>query len=165
MLFSAGKVYFIKDEFFEKIADPYLKINYEKTKRPHYLGIKDEKEDLYWMIPLSSKIEKFQKIIDDKKRKNKPADGIKIINIQDKTVALLFQDMFPVTEKYIDGLYIRNGQIFCISDPRKIIELEKHTKKVSRLLEKIRFTPTQPDTKRIYQMMKEEQHKENNIAD
>lgn len=35
------------------------------------------------------------------------------------TVALLFQDMFPVTEKYIDGLYIRNGEIFCISDPKK----------------------------------------------
>ena len=58
-----GHIYFISDEFFKKVNDPYLKINYEKTSRPHYFGIKDNKTSLYWLAPLSSKIDKFEKII------------------------------------------------------------------------------------------------------
>lgn len=33
-----GSLYFVSDAFFTKIADPYLKINYENTKRPHYFA-------------------------------------------------------------------------------------------------------------------------------
>ena len=29
----SGAFYFVSDAFFEKIQDPYLKINYESTKR------------------------------------------------------------------------------------------------------------------------------------
>lgn len=44
---------------------------------------------------------------------------------------------------------------------KKIILLEKQTKKVARLLQKIRITTTQPDTQRIYHMMKEELQQDN----
>lgn len=30
-----GSLYFVSDEFFAKIQDPYLKVNYENTKRPY----------------------------------------------------------------------------------------------------------------------------------
>ncbi len=38
-----GYFYFLKDEFFAKMNDPYLKINYETSKRPHYFAFVDEK--------------------------------------------------------------------------------------------------------------------------
>lgn len=38
-----GGLYFVSDAFFQKVQDPYLKINYEDTKRPHYFAFNDNK--------------------------------------------------------------------------------------------------------------------------
>ena len=35
-----GNFYFVSDSFFDKIKDPFLKMNYETTKRPHYFAFK-----------------------------------------------------------------------------------------------------------------------------
>ena len=55
----SGSLYFVSDDFFAKIQDPYLKVNYEDTKRPHCFAFKDSKTGLYWLIPCSSKIKKI----------------------------------------------------------------------------------------------------------
>ncbi|MCI9144106.1 MAG: hypothetical protein HFH87_16060 [Lachnospiraceae bacterium] len=157
MKISPGSLYFISDQFFQKIQDPYLKINYETTKRPHYFAITDQETGLYWLVPCSSKIEKFERLIREKQAHHKPADTIKIIKIFDKKTALLFQDMFPVTEHYIDSPYIKGGQSVKISDPAIIRELEKAARRVIKLLRRgIRFTPTQPDSMHIEKVMLEE---------
>ena len=59
MEIMTGSLYFVSDEFFAKIQDPYLKINYENTKRPHYFAFRDSITGLYWLVPCSSKIEKI----------------------------------------------------------------------------------------------------------
>ena len=53
-------MYFIKDEFFELMNDPYLKSN-KHCKRPHYYCLQDQEDGIYWMIPLSSRVEKYRK--------------------------------------------------------------------------------------------------------
>lgn len=152
-----GSLYFVSDDFFAKVRDPYLKINYDYTKRPHYFAFKDSRTDLYWLVPCSSKIEKFERLIQKKKEQHKPTDTIKIVKIFDRKTALLFQDMFPVTAGYIDGQYIKGGQPVRISDPRLIQELEKNARKIINLLHRgMRFTPTQPDIIRIEKIMLEE---------
>ncbi len=152
-----GSLYFVSDDFFAKVQDPYLKINYEHTKRPHYFAFKDSRTDLCWLVPCSSKTEKFECLIQKKKEQHKPTDTIKIVKIFDRKTALLFQDMFPVTAGYIDGQYIKGGQPVRISDPRLIQELEKNARKIIKLLHRgIRFTPTQPDIIRIEKIMLEE---------
>jgi len=55
MEIKTGYLYFVDDAFFEKVNDPYLKINYEKTSRPHYVAIFDVKTSLYWLVPCSSR--------------------------------------------------------------------------------------------------------------
>ena len=55
-----GGMYFIKDEFFELMNDPYLKSN-KHCKRPHYYCLQDQEDGIYWMIPLSSRVEKYRK--------------------------------------------------------------------------------------------------------
>lgn len=155
-----GYFYFVSDKFFEIINDPFLKINYQTTKRPHYFAFKDKKTDLYWLVPCSSRVFKFEKIIQDKQAKGKRTDTIKIITLFDKKSVLLFQDMFPVIGKYIDEPYIKGGQIVRITDPKLIVKLEKTARKVMHLLHKgIKFTPTQPNILLIEKLMIDELNK------
>lgn len=152
-----GSLYFVSDEFFAKIQDPYLKINYENTKRPHYFAFKDSETGLYWLVPCSSKIEKFECLIQKKQEQHKPTDTIRIVKVFDRKTVLLFQDMFPVIARYIDGQYIKGGQPVKIADPKLIRELEKNAKKIINLLHRgVRFTPTQPDIIQIEKAMLEE---------
>ena len=65
---KTGYIYHIKDSFFEKINDKGLMINHENGKsRPTYFTIKDK--DILWFIPLSSKVDKYQSIINNKIKK------------------------------------------------------------------------------------------------
>lgn len=162
----AGNLYFVSDDFFVKIQDPYLKINYESTKRPHYFAFKDSKTGLYWLVPCSSKTEKFEHLIQKKIEQHKPTDTIKIVKIFDQKTVLLFQDMFPVTAAYIEGQYIKGGQPVRIVDPKLIGELEKNSRKIINLLHKgVRFMPTQPDVIRIEKIMLEELQKTQTAPD
>ena len=117
----------------------------------------DNATGLYWLVPCSSKIEKFERLIQKKKEQHKPTDTIRIVKIFDRKTVLLFQDMFPAAARYIDGQYIKGGQAVRIADPKLILELEKTARKIIGLLHRgIRFTPTQPDVIRIERLMIEE---------
>ena len=153
----SGQLYFVSDDFFTKIDDPYLKINLGETKRPHYFAVQDPVTALFWFVPCSSRVEKYEGIIHSRERRGKPTDGIRIVSIQDKKAVLLFQDMFPIATHYIEAPYIRGGQIVRIADPKVIQDLEKNAKKVIALLRHgIKFTPTQPNALRIESLMLEE---------
>ena len=68
MKVQTGYIYHIKDEFFDVVNDENLMTNHERgKKRPTYFTIKDN--DILWFIPLSSKVEEYQKIIDKKMEK------------------------------------------------------------------------------------------------
>lgn len=157
MEIMTGSLYFVSGDFFAKIQDPYLKVNYEDTKRPHYFAFKDNKTGLYWLVPCSSRIEKFEGLVMKKQERHKPTDTIKIVKIFDRKTVLLFQDMFPVIARYIDGQYFKGGQPVRIADPKLIQELEKNAKKIINLFHRgVRFTPTPPDVIKIEKIMLEE---------
>ena len=157
LVITAGCLYFVDDAFFEKINDPYLKINYDNTSRPHYMAFFDTVTSLYWLVPCSSKVGKYEKIIEQKQKNRKPTDSIKVVKIQDKKTVLLFQDMFPTCARYIKEQYVRGGQAVFIADPKMVAELEKTAKKIIGLLKRgVRFTPTQPDIYTIEKLMREE---------
>jgi len=151
---KAGCLYFIDDAFFEKVNDPYLKINYDNTSRPHYMAFFDASSSLYWLVPCSSKVEKYEKIIKQKQKNRRPTDSIKVVKIQDNKSVLLFQDMFPTSARYIKEQYIRGGQAVYIADPKLVAELEKIARKIINLLKRgVRFTPTQPNILAIEKLM------------
>lgn len=161
-----GSLYFVSDDFFAKIQDPFLKINYECTKRPHYFAFKDSRTGLYWLVPCSSKIEKFERLIQKKQEQHKPTDTIQIVKIFDRKTVLLFQDMFPVIAEYIDSPYIKGGQLVRSADPKIIQDMEKNARKIINLLHRgVRFMPTQPDVMRIEKIMLEELQSESGIQD
>lgn len=150
-----GYVYFIKDEFFELVQDPYLMQNKSTTKRPHYYAVKDRKTSLYWMIPCSSKIDKYRRIIEKQKLRGHAVTTIKIEKIAGRTSALLLQNMFPISEKYIEP-YLRDGRPVRIGNPDSIQRLERAANQVVGMIRAgIQFTRCQPDAMRIERIMLE----------
>lgn len=119
MKIATGYLYYIKDSFFEKIQDSSMMVNHE-NKRPSYLVLKNK--NLLWFIPLSSKIEKYEKIINYKIKKYGECKTIMIEKIAGKKSVILLQNSFPITEKYIDHEHkINNVYIHVISSIEKEI--------------------------------------------
>lgn len=108
MKVKTGYLYHIKDKFFDIVNDEKLMTNHERgKKRPTYFTIKDK--DILWFIPLSSKVEKYKKIIDKKIQKYGFCNTIFIRKILGKDSVILFQNAFPTLEKYIDHVHTVDG--------------------------------------------------------
>ena len=108
MKVETGYLYHIKDEFFDIVTDESLMSNHERgKKRPTYFTIIDN--DILWFIPLSSKVEKYKKIIDQKIQKYGFCNTIFIRKILEQDSVILFQNAFPTLEKYIDHVHTYNG--------------------------------------------------------
>lgn len=86
--------------------------------RPTYFTIKDG--DILWFIPLSTKVDKYKKIIKEKIRKYHKCNSIIIGTIAGKKSAILLQNAFPTLTKYIDHVHLENGK------PLKVIEKLKN---------------------------------------
>lgn len=149
--------YFIKDSFFEEMADPYLKWN-KAESRPHYYCFEDEATGIYWMIPLSSRIDKYKRIMEKKKLAGKPCDILHIVKLDDKKESVfLIQDMFPIMEKYIEREYTIGGNHLMLTSEHNIKEIERKARKVMGMLKHgVKFTPTQPDVMAILEKLKED---------
>ena len=143
MQINIGYFYFIKDLFFEVIDDKELMQNKENgNKRPCYYCFKSKKYDnIIWFIPVSTKVEKYQKIYDNKIKKQiklgkKPSvDTIVFGDVANTYSAFLIQNMFPVTIEYVESQYIKNKvsirlsnslQTEIIYKANKVLSLYKH---------------------------------------
>ena len=107
MEIKQGYSYHIKDEFFELVQDKYLMGNKENGNyRPHFLAIQDNKnEDLYWMIPISSQVEKYKIIMDKKIKRYGKCNTIVIGKFAGRDNAFLIQNAFPIIKKYFDHVH------------------------------------------------------------
>ena len=116
MKIKTGYVYHIKDEYFDVVNDDNLMTNHERgKKRLTYFTIKDK--DILWFIPLSSKVDKYRKIVDNKMKRYGRCDTILIREILGKDSVILLQNTFPTLEKYIDHAHLLdNGK------PAKVVE-------------------------------------------
>ncbi|MBR3249274.1 MAG: hypothetical protein IKF83_01075 [Clostridia bacterium] len=112
MQLEIGYVYHIKNDFFDLVKDKNLMKNHENNNsRPNYFCIKKE-NNILWFIPMSLNIEKYKNIRDMKIKKNGQCDTIVIGKYKSKEQAFLLQNMFPITENYIDHIdTVRNTAI------------------------------------------------------
>lgn len=69
---------------------------------------------LFWFIPISTRIDKYQKIYNNKIQKQiklgkRPSiDTIVFGYVANTYSTFLIQNMFPVTEEYVESQYIKN---------------------------------------------------------
>lgn len=128
------------------MSDPYLKGN-KGENRPHYYCFQDTDDGIYWMIPLSSQIEKYKKIMQKRENAGKTCDILHIVKLGNKRESVfLIQDMFPITEKYVEREYTIGGNHFMLTSEHVVKEVERKARKVMGMLKHgVKFTPTQPD--------------------
>ena len=107
-----GKLYFIKNEFLEKYNPKYhlMENKEEGAKRPTYFCFRDKLDkNILWFVPMSSKYDKYLKVYNEikTKRRIEPNNFVFARNLAGKKAVFLIQNMFPVTEKYIESQYIK----------------------------------------------------------
>jgi len=126
MEFKEGYVYHIKNDYFDFVNDKKLmKIHEGDSTRPNYFCIKIEDNEIMWFIPMSSKTEKYIKIVENKIKKYKKCDTIVIGNYRGRNHAFLIQNMFPITTKYIDHIDTANGKALPVASETQRQILEK----------------------------------------
>lgn len=111
MRLTLGYSYHIKDSFFTLVQDQHLMSNKENGGyRPHYYCMPDKKvQNLYWAIPISSKVAKYESIMKNKIQQRGRCDTIVIGKFSGRECAFLIQNMFPFTDNYVDHVHTDNG--------------------------------------------------------
>ncbi len=110
MVYQEGYAYHIKDEYFEKVHDPNLMQNKEGGNyRPTFYCLRDTETSLLWMVPLSSRIEKYTKIYEKQMSKYGECNTIVLGEFDGQKSAFLIQNMFPITEHYLDHIHTRGN--------------------------------------------------------
>lgn len=136
MLIENGKFYFIKDDFFDLFKDYKLMENKENgNKRPCYFCFKDfEDERIIWFVPISSKVEKYKAIYENKKKTRKVVYNFVFGKVLGKEKTFLIQNIFPTTENYIEAKYQNKMQDVEIAETLKteIIQTSKDVIKLAK---------------------------------
>lgn len=149
--------YILKDDYFKLVDDCFLKSN-KDGNRPFYYCLKDinSEKQIYWMIPLSSRTEKYNRLIENRKANKKPCDGLYICKLpNDKESVFLIQDIFPITDIYVERAYTLGGNPLILPYEKDIQIIEKKAKKIISLVKRgIKLTPTSPDIKSILEKIK-----------
>ena len=74
----------------------------------------------------------------------------------DRESAFLIQDMFPITDDYIEREYTIAGNHLMLTSEHTVKEIEQKARKVMGMLKRGgKFTPTQPDVMKIIENLTE----------
>lgn len=109
-------LYIISDKFFKDYPNDRYMDN-KGESRPHYYAIQD-KDGLFWMIPLSNQVEKYRSKINDTEKNHGTGSCFMycIAPIHGQIRAILICDMFPVSKEYILRPYTIGGQPYVIQN-------------------------------------------------
>lgn len=110
---------------------------------------------------MSSKLEKYKKIIKNKEKKGTKCDTLHIAKLDNnKESVFLIQDMFPITEEFVEREYTIGGNHLKVTSEHVVKELDKKARKVLSLLKRdVRLTPLQPNVMKIYRWLNKEDYK------
>ena len=110
---DVGKLYFVDDSFYARFQNCGLSENKEMINgKPHgrpccYLfKYEEDNDDIYWIIPVSAQVEKYEKEYQKSIDKYGKCDNISFGYILGEKHAFLPQNLFPITSRYIQNVYI-----------------------------------------------------------
>jgi hypothetical protein len=104
---KAGFVYHIKDTYFEKANDDKLMRNYESgAYRPTYFCVKDKKTGLFWVIPMSTRTDKYMEHMNKDIERYGKCLKIVVGEYAEENAVFLLQNMFPILPKYISHIHV-----------------------------------------------------------
>ena len=140
-----GTFIFIADDFYKKYdLNGNLMQNKGKShNRPCFYAFPDKVEpNIFWCIPISSKVKKYEEIVlkkilnqKAKGNKNPKCNTICFGEVLGQRRAFLIQNMFPVIAKYVTSIYIDNNTnkpVTIASKSEK--EIVKNAKEILKLV-------------------------------
>lgn len=103
---ETGHFYFISDLYFETFPDDKLMKNKGVIaglphSRPCFFSFQDERSGIYWLVPISSKVEKYRAVYQKKISRYGKCDTLVFGEVVGQPAAFLIQNMCPITPKYI----------------------------------------------------------------
>lgn len=127
-----GHFYFLKPTYFDDYPNSQLMNNraefdMQEHKRPCFYAF-TENDIIFWLIPISSKVSKFEKVYQEKIKRYGKCDTIDFCCILGRKKAILIQNMCPVTSKYILNEYLDthdNPVQLCDKTRKRIISKAK----------------------------------------
>ena len=101
--------------------------------RPCFFAFPDTRvPEIYWIVPISSKYEKYKRIEQGKIKKYGRCNTIRFGTVLGRNTAFLIQNMCPATEKYLTPYIDKNKQPIRI-DGRVAADVEKNARSVLAL--------------------------------
>ena len=149
-----AQLFFLSNQYYQDFPDDKLMqnkdiINGTPHNRPCFFAFKDSKiADIYWIVPISSKYEKFKRIEQVKIKKYGHCDTIRFGIGLGRNTAFLIQNMCPATSKYLTAYIDKNNCPIRIDD-RIAADVEKNARHVLAMAKrgaKVIF----PDVFKIY---------------
>ena len=132
------QLYFLSDQYYTDFPNCGLvdggKIRHgQEFRRPCFLAFLDHKRpEIFWVVPISSRVEKYHKIEAHKLRTYGRCNTIRFGTVLGREAAFLIQNMFPVTEKYLIQYKDKNQQPIHI-DGRIVTDVRRHASEVLAL--------------------------------
>lgn len=129
-----GHFYFLTPKFYLTFQDMGLMSD---ENRPAMMSFYDEGTSLYWLIPFSSRVKKYERIYAQKIERYDLCDTIVFGDVLGVRKAFLIQNMFPVTKEFILNEYLSNNESVRIATPleeeiiikaKKVLALSRHKK-------------------------------------
>lgn len=129
-------LYIIRDQYFVDSPNDKYMLNKDE-RRPHFYAIED-KDGVYWMIPISSKVEKFREKIAAVEAKSGCGSCFlwAIAPVSGRDRAFIISEMFPVTAEYILRPYTVNGKPYIIGAKRIRDEITSKARRYLSMVER-----------------------------
>ena len=133
-----AQLYFLSNEYYQDFPDDKLMQNKDTIdgvphSRPCFFAFPDARiPEIYWIVPISSKYEKYKRIEQDKIKKHGRCNTIRFGTALGRNTAFLIQNMCPATEKYLTPYIDKNKQPIQV-DGRVAADVEKNARSVLAL--------------------------------
>ncbi len=165
---AQAQLYFLSDQYYLDFPDDRLMKNKDMIdgvphSRPCFFAFPDSKiPEIYWIVPISSKYEKFKQIEEKKIQKYGKCNTIRFGTVLGRRTAFLIQNMCPATEKYLTAYIDKNNQPIRIDD-RIAADVVKNAREVLGMAKrgtKVIF----PDVFQIYRGLEQQLNLEKDSA-
>ena len=123
--------------------------------RPCFFAFPDNvTKGIYWLVPISSKYEKYKAVYDKKVEKYGRCNTIRFGTVLGTDAIFLIQNMCPVTESYISEVYVDKNNVPIQIDNRIVQDVVSNAREV--LARHLRGAVLIfPDVKTIYNALRE----------
>lgn len=128
-----AQLYFLSGQYYLDFPDDKLMKNKDVIQgvphnRPCFFAFHDSKiSDILWIVPISSRVEKFKQLEQEKIKKYGRCNTIRFGTVLGRETAFLIQNMCPATKKYLTAYIDKNNQPIRIDD-RVAADVEKNAR-------------------------------------